>query len=222
MKSITFILPLVLFIGCFASGPDPIKDALLVDKTDAQTTKLDKIEKLIVKISDDKRQLEKNYSVIKQQISIVDDEIDFYKSLKKVLLGKQKLYTMTKDGDKMNKTKIELNKCLTNIKYKQVEAKYFEAKSDDTSAHIELKDAELGEKVSERRYMRAKIARAYQEKVYGGKKKAPKGAKLIKVKTYEDDLNDKKKVLFKQREKRIKTQTLLKAAEMKLKNTEKV
>ena len=67
-----------------------------------------------------------------------------------------------------------------------MEKKYFEAKSDDTNAHIKLKKAELGENVALRRFKRAKIARTYQDKVYGGSdKKTKKEVKKIFRKFYQ-------------------------------------
>ncbi len=216
--SIITLTLLILLTGCFASGPAVIKndDPRLGKKSNSEQQQIEKLEKQIIAVQDEKKSIEKKYIITKQKIRVHEYEIAKFGSIKRLLLEKRKLYSLQKESSKVNKIGSDLQKNNNIIKYKNLEIRLQEAIKDDFYALGKLKKAELSSKIAELNLLKAKIVRKNEERLHGKDKK--KQAKFIKVSEYENYFKSQKKEVKLKKKDRIRTQTLIKNAQLKLKN----
>lgn len=227
MKNIALIIILSLFVfgGCFASMPDPIKETYMQNKTPDEEKKLGTIEEDIIKLNKQREQMEKDYKITKQKSTISEKEITSLEEQKIVLIEKQKLYSQSNDNKKLEEVKKDIEKNENQTNYEQLNSKYLKALKEDQEALLEVKQGELGVKVAERMFERAKIARRYQDKTMGttdtaDNKDAKKENKdKIDVTEYENYLNKQADALLKSQQAQVKTAEALKQAEDRFKES---
>lgn len=152
----------IFFAGC-VTMPDPIDELFLKEKTQEETAKLDKIEGDIITKKKNKDAAEKETEIAAQKAELSRKEVTQKEAEIDVLLGKEKLYTSTKDS-KLPEIQKEREK--ENLKLTQLKAKYeyHTVKSNEANALLEVKKYELAVKVAEFYYEKALIAKAYQLK----------------------------------------------------------
>jgi hypothetical protein len=157
-----FTAVLIFFAGC-VTMPDPIDELFLKEKSQDETAKLDKIESDIITKKKNKDTAEKDTEIAAQKAELSSKEVTQKEAEIDVLLGKEKLYTSTKDS-KLPEIQKEREK--ENLKLTQLKAKYeyHTAKSNEANALLEVKKYELAVKVAELNYEKAMIAKSYQLK----------------------------------------------------------
>ncbi len=159
---------LFLFTGCFSTLPPKINEVYLNEKSDADSSKLVDIEKSIIKITDEKAKIEKEVKIIAFDIAIAKKEKNRDEADEELLNEKQKLNILKKDtaGIETTKQKIIASKKAQAEKDKRI--KYLKAKEDNLEKQVDVKESELAVKVAEQLLLKAKIARANQEKMLNG------------------------------------------------------
>lgn len=175
---------LFLFTGCFSTLPPKINEVYLSEKSDADNGKLEGIEKSIIKITDDKAKIEKEVKVIALDIAIAKKERNRSEADEELLNEKQKLFILKKDvaGIQDTKHKIAASKKAQSDTEKKI--KYLKTKEDNLEKQVDVKESELAVKVAEQLLVKAKIARANQEKMLKGADEKQKKS-LIDVTTYQ-------------------------------------
>jgi len=175
---------LFLFTGCFSTLPPKINEVYLSEKSDADNGKLEGIEKSIIKITDDKAKIEKEVKIIALDITIAKKERNRHEANEELLNEKQKLNILKKDtaGIQETKQKIAASKKAQVDTGKRI--KYLKAKEDNLEKQVDVKESELAVKVAEQLLVKAKIARANQEKMMKGADEKQK-KNLIDVSQYQ-------------------------------------
>jgi hypothetical protein len=160
---ITFLISLSILISGCVSLPEPIDDAYLIEKTDKETTNLNKIEAEIIASKKEKDKIEKEAEIASLKTETGRKEIIRIESAGAFLLDKEKLYTRTKDERLAD---IQKQKEQNGIEGTQAKAHldYLIAKENETISRLEIKKYDLAVKVAELNYEKALIAKAYQAK----------------------------------------------------------
>ena len=212
MKNSIFILLVsVIITGCL-SMPDPVKDEFLVEQTNEETQHMDDIAQVIIAKRKEKDAVEEKLKVTRQQLVIAKKELPVLKDERKLLLEKQKLYTLQNDETRLSEINGKIAKNEKQRLQQEAYIDYLKALEDDQKAGMELKHAELAVKVAELNFVKAQIARRYQEKnlpqAASQKEEGTKedtGKSLINVKTYEDYYVKQQELLKKKKENKKKS-----------------
>lgn len=224
----SIILSIIFFsfagIGC-VTMPDPISDKYLHDATKEEMNNIYKIEDEIIAIKKEKDSLEKKHKISLQECKVSLKTIKLLKTQKSQLKEQLKLYTEMGDEKKIEKGKSDLEKNAKDINDEIIKSQYLDSKEEFEEAFIEVKHAELSLKLAERRYEKAKIARAYQDKLFEAEKKESKDEKeddkkkkddRLDLKKYEDYVTYQKKNLSKMQDKKNKKAEKMGQARLKL------
>lgn len=222
MKKLVYFLPLiVLFYGCFATMPDPIKDEYLKNRSDAESKRLSEIEKEVITFNRDKEKIEKEVKIYSQKVVVAKKEIEINEITKKQLEDKLKLYTMSNDQKSADDVKIEIEKNDKELNLSKLKYDYLSSKSDYLEKSSESKQAELNVKVAELNLEKAKIARAYQENRLSASGKDPKEAEkeranFIDTKEYDNYYTKMKDNLSEKNERLKKSTQMMEDSKKKL------
>ncbi|MFC1670418.1 hypothetical protein ACFL20_08490 [Spirochaetota bacterium] len=220
------LIPLISFLlvfpGCalFVTMPNKIDSQYLRNKTASQQNKIEKIEKEIIKITNSKNSIDKKLKVNTYKKKISEKMVTRHKNYKEILDDKQRLYIIVNDSEKLLMLRNDIKRNNREYNTEKLKLKYYNANEKDLKALVELKDAELSYKVSQKLLIEAKIGRENQDKILGKTKKDPKDKKdneRINVKKYEEYSNTQKRNFEEKRKNQNKTKNLKKLALEKLK-----
>ncbi|HOW84230.1 MAG TPA: hypothetical protein PK573_16825 [Spirochaetota bacterium] len=221
---IPVVCTLIGFSGCFATMPAPIKDTLLIEKTDADEKKLAKIEDEIVVINQENNKIKESLKITSQKVVISGKEISGLEKEKSLLEEKKKLYVISNDTRALAEVEKAMVDNQQKINLEKINQEYLKARQDHEEKGVELKEAELAAKIAELNFEKARIARAYQDRTMGEVPTDPKTGKKddkarIDVSEYEKYLESRKEKVTTVRQNYLKITDTFKAAETRLKES---
>lgn len=222
---IPVVCTLIGFSGCFATMPAPIKDTLLIEKTDADEKKLAKIEDEIVVINQENNKIKESLKITSQKEVISSKEITSLEKEKSLLEEKKKLYAISNDTKALADVEKTMVDNQQKINLEKINREYLQARKDYEKSGIELKEAELSAKIAELNFEKAKIARAYQDRTMGEAPVDPKTGKKddkarIDVSEYEKYLESRNEKVTQTRQYHLKVTDTFKTTISKLGFTE--
>lgn len=205
MRQYTLMIALAFALivpGC-VSMPKPVNDAYLVEKTEAESAKLDTLEQSIIAKKKEKDKAQKTHKIAEQQKNVSEGKLKILEKQHDVLLDEEKLHEMNKDGDRLGETRDKIKENEAETKKANGDLKLNIAQRDDALAILELRKAELGALVAELSYEKAKIGNRYllkqkelKEKKNQGKPKEEEsfvdGLKRTVKGTGEETIDEKK------------------------------
>ncbi|MGV7928564.1 MAG: hypothetical protein AB2L13_06610 [Spirochaetota bacterium] len=204
--------------------PAPIKDTLLIEKTDADEKKLAKIEDEIVVINQENNKIKESLKITSQKVVISGKEISGLEKEKSLLEEKKKLYVISNDTRALAEVEKAMVDNQQKINLEKINQEYLKARQDHEEKGVELKEAELAAKIAELNFEKARIARAYQDRTMGEVPTDPKTGKKddkarIDVSEYEKYLESRKEKVTTVRQNYLKITDTFKAAETRLKES---
>jgi len=231
-----FILTIFIFVllaGC-VTMPGQIKDEYLVNKTQEESDKLEKIEQSIIEKKKEKDQAEDNLKLSEQNLSVNQKKLSVLEKEETLLSEEGKLYDMKNDPEGKKKNEARINAKQKEILMQKLHVDYREAFRNNDKSILELKQTELAVYVAELNFEKAKIAEAYLEKKRAEQKKnqpdkkeeknfidkifGEKEGEKIDVKKYEEYLKSKQEELAKKQKEQAETQGKVNQALTILKN----
>ncbi len=176
---------LLLAAGCFSSMPPRVSPEYISGKSQAETESLEEIEREIIKISNDKEELQKSLKISKLQIAVLERELTQIEAQSKLLADKQKLNAAQNDQTGIAEVKNEIDANNKARETSSLKLEYYTAKKKHTEQQIATAEAQQAAKIAEQYLEEAKIGRAKQDSIMGpAAEETPKDR--INIKEYED------------------------------------
>jgi hypothetical protein len=213
-----------ILTGCFATMPPSLPDdhAALKDTIDKNPA-IQKLAEEIVTINKEKLLVENELKLNEQRVVISGKTMGVIAAQKSLIEEQKSLFMLTddrkslEDNEKAKKRNTEL------AEVEALNSEYLKALVEDEKAVIDMKDALLSARVAERELEKAKIVRAYQDKLPSAAPADPKDAQKVdkdkvNLAEYESYLAKQKEILAKREMEQKKSSELLKQADTRLKD----
>jgi len=220
-KSLLLISISILFIGCFATMPPPVKEIYLKDTTADEQKKLSAIEQEIIKINQENTRLKESLKILNQKILVSEKDIARLEKEKSYFAEKEKLLTLSNETDKLVKLNEEKKKNDYEIQLGKLNLEMLKAQKNRDEMNSDLLDTRLSVRVAELNFEKAKIGRAYQDKTLGPVVADPKGEKdknRIDIEQYEKYFKDQQAKMEQKQVELKRYEDVLKQAEEKHKS----
>ncbi|TAL39029.1 MAG: hypothetical protein EPN93_02845 [Spirochaetes bacterium] len=209
--------------GCFATMPPSLPDdhAALKDTLE-KNAGIQKLAEEIVTINKEKLVVENELKLNEQRAVISRKTVSVISAQKDVIEEQKRLHMLTDDHKGLEDNEKAMKRNTEQAEVEGLNAEYLKALVEDEKAVIDLKDALLSAKVAERELEKAKIVRAYQDKLPAAAPADPKDAQKVdkdkvNLAEYETYLAKQKDILAKREMEQKKSAELLKQADARLK-----
>lgn len=209
---------LVLFVfvliiaGCGSKRPQ-VDNEFLIGMSDEEIKKMETVEKKIVAIDEEQQAIRNMTRITQLRIQILNRERSLLEEKKSILNDKKNLYKLKNNPTRLKEVQEDIQKNKDKIVLKEMLSQILAAQLDDEKNQLEQKRAELAQKIAERSLMRARIARAQQDKVFGDDPE--RTDEKYDIALFEEYLN-KTKLTFQEKEKlRLDTQNKLQELQSK-------
>lgn len=154
---------LIILTGC-SSIPGPVEESYLLDKTPAESEKINTLEQKIIEKNKERQTVEKRLKEISPLAPQTEEELKLLKKENAALKEMVNFYSQNKDAVNLEKKNKELKENEELIEQKTNLFNYQKAETEMTQANLDLKSAELNLLVAELNYEKSKIAARNREK----------------------------------------------------------
>ncbi|MBU2514782.1 hypothetical protein KJ966_25950 [bacterium] len=195
------IVACFLIVGACSHKVVRVDDEFLREMSPEEIQQMERIEKAIVAISDEQQPIRDSIRITELELQIQKRESVQLEREKSILNNKDRLYKLKNDFLKQKEAQQAIQHNSDKIALDGLRNLVLKARLANDNACLEMKSAELAEKISQRSLMRAQIGRAQQDKVFGTD--SGKSVEKIRVSNFEKRLEEKQLTLQKKENLRL-------------------